>query len=314
MTSPARLRRQIRSWLEQGQLARPPAELWGGPGSGETCALCAAAIPHSQIEYEVPNGDGRLSVHLDCFSVWKAEAASLVAEPVAGRSAGPPSTLGGLLFGEHREPCESETDWTARLRDVSQGDRLALEALRHRMRWPVLTLMERITQDREAAAELAATVFDDVRRQASTYDRARGSVAGWIMSLARFAAADRARLREGAKPAASPTPDVLAASASAAEPEWDHAAPGVFYRVLARDTETERVSLVVRLVRGAAYPPHTHAGVEELYLIDGDLFIDSRKLSPGDFHRAEAGSDDQHVWSETGCSCVLVTSTFDILR
>jgi len=42
--------------------------------------------------------------------------------------------------------------------------------------------------------------------------------------------------------------------------------------------------------------------------------IDDKKLSPGDYNRAEAGSTDQRVWSETGCTCVLLTSTRDVLR
>jgi anti-sigma factor ChrR (cupin superfamily) len=306
-----RLRRQVRGWLAEGRLPRPSAELWVGPGSGHACAICAAVVHPSQIEYEVPNGDRWLSVHLTCFSLWKAEAAALVAVPT---DAAEPSRLGSLLFGEHHRPCESETDWTARLRDISQGDRLALHALYHRMHWPVLTLIDRVTRDRELAAELAAGVFHDVWRQASVHDSSASSVAGWIMSLARSAAADRSPQRERVTPAASPGPDLLPASAAAAEPEWDYAAPGVFYSVLARDTENERVSLVVRLAPGAAYPAHTHAGVEELYLLEGQLFIDGRALSPGDYNRAEAGSGDQHVWSETGCSCVLLTSTLDVLR
>jgi hypothetical protein len=54
--------------------------------------------------------------------------------------------------------------------------------------------------------------------------------------------------------------------------------------------------------------------VEELHLLDGELWIDERKLYPGDYNRAESGTGDQHVWSETGCTCVLITSTRDVLR
>lgn len=74
------------------------------------------------------------------------------------------------------------------------------------------------------------------------------------------------------------------------------------------------MSMLVRLLPGVEYPPHTHAGVEELFLLDGELWIDDRKLYPGDYNRAEAGSADKRVWSETGCTCVLITSTQDILR
>jgi DNA-directed RNA polymerase specialized sigma24 family protein/anti-sigma factor ChrR (cupin superfamily) len=97
------------------------------------------------------------------------------------------------------------------------------------------------------------------------------------------------------------------------EPEWEEAAPGLWYKLLAVDSEQHRVSMLVRLGAGGQYPPHTHAGVEELHLLEGELRIDERRLHPGDYNRAEAGSGDQRVWSETGCACVLVTSTRDRL-
>ena len=98
------------------------------------------------------------------------------------------------------------------------------------------------------------------------------------------------------------------------EPDWEEAAPGLTYKMLAADTEKDRVSLLVRLAPGAHYPPHRHAGVEELYLLHGELWIDDKKLYPGGYNRAEAGTGDQRVWSETGCTCVLLTSARDVLR
>lgn len=97
------------------------------------------------------------------------------------------------------------------------------------------------------------------------------------------------------------------------EPEWKEAAPGISVKLLATDTENNRVSMLVRLEPGIEYPPHRHAGVEELHLLHGELMIDDRKLQAGDYNRAEAGSMDRRVWSETGCTCVLVTSYDDRL-
>jgi anti-sigma factor ChrR (cupin superfamily) len=91
-------------------------------------------------------------------------------------------------------------------------------------------------------------------------------------------------------------------------------APGISCNLLATDAEKDRVSMLVRLAPGAAYPPHRHSGVEELYLLDGKLMIDDKTLYPGDYNRAEPGTGDQHVWSDTGCTCVLLTSTRDVLR
>ena len=98
------------------------------------------------------------------------------------------------------------------------------------------------------------------------------------------------------------------------EPQWEEAAPGISVKLLATDTERNIVSMLVRLAPGASYPAHLHAGVEELHLLDGELWIDERKLYPGEYNRAEPGTGDQLVWSGTGCTCVLITSTKDILR
>jgi anti-sigma factor ChrR (cupin superfamily) len=98
------------------------------------------------------------------------------------------------------------------------------------------------------------------------------------------------------------------------EPDWQQVARGIECKLLATDTERQRVSMLVRLAPGATYPAHTHAGAEELHLLDGELWIDARKLLPGDYYQAEPGTGDDKIWSETGCTCLLVTSTQDILR
>ncbi len=98
------------------------------------------------------------------------------------------------------------------------------------------------------------------------------------------------------------------------EPAWKEVAPGISVKLLATDAERDRVSMLVRLKPGTDYPPHIHAGVEELHLLQGELWIDDRKLFPGDYNRAEPGTADKRVWSETGCTCVLITSTRDVLR
>ena len=91
-------------------------------------------------------------------------------------------------------------------------------------------------------------------------------------------------------------------------------APGISVKRLATDAENHRVTMLVRLAPGTDYPPHRHAATEELHLLDGELMIDDRKLHPGDYSRAEAGSVDRRVWSETGCTRVLITSEKDVLR
>jgi quercetin dioxygenase-like cupin family protein len=109
-------------------------------------------------------------------------------------------------------------------------------------------------------------------------------------------------------------PPVAVERGSREEPGWKEVAPGISCKLLATDRAKERVSMLVRLAPGVAYPPHSHAGVEELHLLEGELWINDRKLSPGDYNRAEPGTMDNRVWSETGCTCVLLTSFTDTLR
>jgi anti-sigma factor ChrR (cupin superfamily) len=97
------------------------------------------------------------------------------------------------------------------------------------------------------------------------------------------------------------------------EPGWKEVAPGISCKLLATDVARERITMLVQLAPGISYPSHTHAGLEELHLLDGELWIDDRKLYPGGYYRAEPGTSDRHVWSETGCMCVLMTSFRDIL-
>jgi quercetin dioxygenase-like cupin family protein len=118
------------------------------------------------------------------------------------------------------------------------------------------------------------------------------------------------RIAPDSDSAPSPEPEARWAG----EPAWKEVAPGISCKLLSTDAATERVSMLVRLAPGVAYPSHSHAGVEELHLLDGELWIEDRKLCPGDYNRAEPGTGDTRVWSETGCTCLLVTSFRDILR
>jgi anti-sigma factor ChrR (cupin superfamily) len=166
---------------------------------------------------------------------------------------------------------------------------------------------------REAAAvESHLASCADCRRELEALRPAVGSLAFWPTDLLRPTAPLQARLasriaQDTGKPAVKPPPRQWQ------EPEWEEVAPGIFCKLLATDEVSHQVSMLVRLLPNVEYPPHTHAGIEELHLLEGELWIDERKLRPGDYNRAPPGTGDKRVWSETGCTCVLITSTRDVL-
>ena len=98
------------------------------------------------------------------------------------------------------------------------------------------------------------------------------------------------------------------------EPDWEQIAPRIECKILSCDDERARVSMLVRLEPGARYPAHTHVGDEELFLLEGELMIDDRRLVPGSYNHGSPGASDESVWSATGCICLLITSTEDVLR
>ena len=153
----------------------------------------------------------------------------------------------------------------------------------------------------------------DCRQEMEALRPIVGAFISWPADVLRPADSlwDRLASRIATETGQEPVPSV---AEPRAESPWEEAAPGLAFKLLATDTEKDRASMLVRLAPGVAYPPHTHAGVEELYLLSGELWIDDKKLYPGDYNRAEAGTGDQRVWSETGCTCVLLTSTRDRLR
>ena len=168
-----------------------------------------------------------------------------------------------------------------------------------------------------AAAEAHIAVCPDCRREVQSLRPVIDSLVSWPTDVLRPTTSLQARLahRITEETGREPVPPPARRGEQAwSEPDWEQVAPGIECKLLATDTERHRVSMLVRLAPGASYPAHTHAGVEELHLLDGELWIDEKKLFPGDYNYGAPGAGDERVWSETGCTCVLITSTKDVLR
>jgi len=163
-----------------------------------------------------------------------------------------------------------------------------------------------------ASVEAQISSCEDCRQEIETLRPIVRSFVGWSTDVLRPAESLWGRLAKRIASEAATQPFV-APLESPEKPEWEEAAPGIHVQILARNTEIDSVSMLVRLDPGTDYPAHRHAGTEELHLLHGILKVDERTLYPGDFIHSEAGSVDHRVWSETGCTCFLMTSTDDAL-
>lgn len=88
---------------------------------------------------------------------------------------------------------------------------------------------------------------------------------------------------------------------------------GAFIKLLSLQADRGYAVLLGKLEPGTRYPAHTNAGPEDFYILTGDLHIGEKRLGPGDFHHADAGSQHQENYSEEGCTLLAVLTTDDPL-
>ncbi|MGH2448421.1 MAG: hypothetical protein ACRDFS_07445 [Chloroflexota bacterium] len=74
------LRARAREAMKAANLPdRRPEGLWGGPGSGATCAVCGKTVGTGEVELELQftsdqgPGAGSYHVHARCFAAWELE-------------------------------------------------------------------------------------------------------------------------------------------------------------------------------------------------------------------------------------------------
>jgi RNA polymerase sigma-70 factor (ECF subfamily) len=121
-------------------------------------------------------------------------------------------------------PAEADLRLVSR---VASGDADAVAELYDRHAGRVLALARRILRDSGDAEDVVQEVFAQAWRTAPRYETGRGTVAGWLLMIARSRAIDRLRSRQAQPAAASevmleslpgsglPAPDQLVASEQA---------------------------------------------------------------------------------------------------
>jgi quercetin dioxygenase-like cupin family protein len=91
------------------------------------------------------------------------------------------------------------------------------------------------------------------------------------------------------------------------------AAAGVEVRPLHVDPERKYVTMLVKMAPGSSYPGHAHAGLEECFVLDGDLRVGEEVLHPGDYQCALEGSKHGVQSTDGGCLLLIVSSQEDRL-
>jgi hypothetical protein len=110
-----------------------------------------------------------------------------------------------------------------------------------------------------------------------------------------------------AVPNSSPvlTPDLKMVAIRSADLDWQpRRIEGVQAVVLFRDEVSRTQHLVVKAAAGVVYPLHQHAGIEEIYMLEGELIIDDQVYLAGDYIRSYPNSIHA-PFTNTGCMFLI---------
>jgi RNA polymerase sigma-70 factor, ECF subfamily len=139
-----------------------------------------------------------------------------------------------VLPGGARE----QADDVEHVAGAAAGDGSALAALYDNHSRAVYSLILRVVGDESDAEDVLQEVFAQAWRQASRYDTSRGTVAAWLLTMARTRAIDRLRARRARPDTSVTTPDEAWLDISA--PVVD---PG---DAIAAERDAERVRLALQ--------------------------------------------------------------------
>jgi anti-sigma factor ChrR (cupin superfamily) len=88
----------------------------------------------------------------------------------------------------------------------------------------------------------------------------------------------------------------------------DTRVPGVRVKPLHVDTARRYASSLVSMAKGAVYPRHRHAALEELFMVSGEASISGHRMKSGDYCRADTGTLHDEVIAETDCLFLALAS------
>lgn len=86
---------------------------------------------------------------------------------------------------------------------------------------------------------------------------------------------------------------------------------GITAKRLFVDKKNDSVTMLVRMPPGASYPRHHHSGVEQCYVLEGDIRVGDAVFHAGDYQCAAADSIHGVQSTENGCLLFIISSLHD---
>ena len=84
--------------------------------------------------------------------------------------------------------------------------------------------------------------------------------------------------------------------------------PGVRVKTLYVDKVRNYASNLVSMAAGSIYPRHSHADLEELFMLSGEIRLSGHRLKFGDYCRAEPDSIHEEVVATSDCMFIALAS------
>ena len=98
-----------------------------------------------------------------------------------------------------------------------------------------------------------------------------------------------------------------------AEDDWQpHPVPGIRMKVLSLNQRAGYATLLLDVKPGTRFPAHHHDGDEECYVISGAVHTLGRRLGPGDFIHADAGTDHAELYTDEGARVILIVPSHEL--
>jgi anti-sigma factor ChrR (cupin superfamily) len=99
----------------------------------------------------------------------------------------------------------------------------------------------------------------------------------------------------------------------AAEEDWlPYPVAGIRMKVLATNRRSGYATLLLDVAPGVRFPAHDHGGDEECYVLSGSVHTLGRRLGPGDFLHADAGTNHSELWTPDGALVLLIVPSEDV--